>query len=52
MPRRAHLIRAVTHVRKALLAGYATSHDLGTEAMADVGVRNAVNRGLIPGPRI
>ena len=47
-------IRAVTHVRKALLAGYTTYRDLGTEAMgdADVGVRDAINRGLIPGPRI
>ena len=47
-------IRAVTHVRKALLAGYTTYRDLGTEAMADadVGVRDAINRGLIPGPRL
>ena len=47
-------IRAVTHVRRALLAGYTTYRDLGTEAMADadVGVRDAINRGLIPGPRI
>ncbi|MCJ1409592.1 hypothetical protein MMC19_003673 [Ptychographa xylographoides] len=47
-------IRAVNHVRTALLAGYTTYRDLGTEAMAndDVGVRDAINRGLIPGPRI
>ncbi|MCJ1387479.1 hypothetical protein MMC18_000322 [Xylographa bjoerkii] len=47
-------IRAVNHVRKALLAGYTTYRDLGTEAMADsdTGIRNAINRGLIPGPRI
>lgn len=47
-------IRAVNHVRKALLAGYTTYRDLGTEAMgdADIGVRDAINRGLIPGPRI
>ncbi|MCJ1374243.1 hypothetical protein MMC20_005475 [Loxospora ochrophaea] len=47
-------IRAVTHVRKALMAGYTTYRDLGTEAVgdADVGVRDAINRGLIPGPRI
>ncbi|MCJ1380847.1 hypothetical protein MMC17_003956 [Xylographa soralifera] len=47
-------IRAVNHVRKALLAGYTTYRDLGTEAMADsdTGIRDAINRGLIPGPRI
>ena len=47
-------IRAVNHVRTALLAGYCTYRDLGTEGMADsdAGVRDAINRGLIPGPRI
>jgi len=47
-------IRAVAHVRAALLAGYTTYRDLGTEGLgdSDIGVRDAVNRGLIPGPRI
>ncbi|MCJ1311707.1 hypothetical protein MMC25_005380 [Agyrium rufum] len=49
-------IRAVNHVRRALLAGYTTYRDLGTEGTyygnADVDVRNAINRGLIPGPRL
>ncbi|MCJ1415583.1 hypothetical protein MMC32_001915 [Xylographa parallela] len=47
-------IRAVNHVRRALLAGYTTYRDLGTEGMADsdTGIRDAINRGLIPGPRI
>ena len=47
-------IRAVNHCRIALLAGYTTYRDLGTEAVydADIGVRNAINRGLTPGPRL
>lgn len=47
-------IRAVNHLRAALLAGYTTYRDLGTESFgdADVHVRNAVNRGLTPGPRL
>ncbi|KAF2164604.1 hypothetical protein M409DRAFT_25000 [Zasmidium cellare ATCC 36951] len=47
-------IRATNHCRTALLAGYTTYRDLGTEGAqdADVHVRDAVNRGLIPGPRI
>ena len=48
------VIRATNHCRVALLAGYTTYRDLGTEGLqdADVGVRDAVNRGLIPGPRL
>lgn len=48
------IIRATNHCRAALLAGYTTYRDLGTEGAfdADVHIRNAVNRGLIPGPRI
>lgn len=48
------VIRATNHCRSALLAGYTTYRDLGTEGLqdADVHLRNAVNRGLIPGPRL
>ncbi|KAK5174797.1 uncharacterized protein LTR77_001880 [Saxophila tyrrhenica] len=48
------IIRATNHCRTALLAGYTTYRDLGTEGAgdADVHVRDAVNRGIIPGPRI
>jgi imidazolonepropionase-like amidohydrolase len=37
-----------------LMAGYTAERDLGTEGAgcADVAVRNAINRGLIPGPRM
>lgn len=48
------VIRATNHCRTALLAGYTTYRDLGTESAkdADVHVRDAINRGIIPGPRI
>jgi imidazolonepropionase-like amidohydrolase len=47
-------IRAVVQARATLEAGFTTIRDLGTEgaAFADVGLREAVERGLIPGPRI
>ncbi|GME31794.1 Amidohydrolase 1 [Neofusicoccum parvum] len=47
-------IRAVSHCRTALLAGYTTYRDLGSESMgdADANVRDAIARGLMPGPRL
>lgn len=47
-------IRASNHARAALLAGYTTYRDLGTEALgnADANLRDCINRGLTPGPRL
>lgn len=47
-------VRATNHVRHALLSGYTTYRDLGTEAMEnfDASLRDCVNRGLLPGPRL
>jgi imidazolonepropionase-like amidohydrolase len=46
--------RAVVHVRKTLMAGFTTERDLGTEGAgyADVGIKQAINQGIIPGPRM
>ncbi|MDO8678481.1 MAG: amidohydrolase family protein [Acidobacteriota bacterium] len=46
--------RAVNHARATLLAGVTTVRDLGTEgaAYADVGLRQAINEGIVPGPRM
>ncbi len=46
--------RATVHARKTLLAGFTTVRDLGTEGAdyADVGLKQAVDQGVIPGPRI
>jgi imidazolonepropionase-like amidohydrolase len=46
--------RAVNHARATLMAGVTTVRDLGTEGAqyADVGLRQAINEGIIPGPRM
>ena len=46
--------RAVNHVRNSLMAGVTTMRDLGSEGagFADVGVRDSINKGIIPGPRL
>jgi imidazolonepropionase-like amidohydrolase len=46
--------RAVNHARSTLLAGFTTVRDLGTEGAgyADVGLRDAINQGIVPGPRM
>ena len=46
--------RAVNHMRATLMAGFTTLRDLGTEGAgyADVGLKQAVNQGIIPGPRM
>jgi len=46
--------RAVNHARATIMAGVTTVRDLGTEgaAYADVGLRQAINEGIIPGPRM
>jgi imidazolonepropionase-like amidohydrolase len=46
--------RATNHLRNTLLAGFMTLRDLGTEGagFADVGLQQAVQQGIIPGPRL
>jgi imidazolonepropionase-like amidohydrolase len=46
--------RAVNHLRATLQAGFTTVRDLGTEGAgyADVELKQAVNQGIVPGPRI
>lgn len=46
--------RAVNHARATLMAGVTTVRDLGTEGAgyADVGLRQAINEGIVPGPRM
>ncbi len=46
--------RATVHARNTLLAGFTTVRDLGTEgaAYADVGIKQAIEQGIIPGPRM
>lgn len=46
--------RATNHLRSTLLAGFTSLRDLGTEGAgyADVGLKQAVQQGIIPGPRL
>jgi imidazolonepropionase-like amidohydrolase len=46
--------RATVALRETLMAGVTTIRDLGTEGAgyADVGLKMAVDRGVIPGPRM
>lgn len=46
--------RAVAQARATLLAGFTTERDLGTEGAgyADVGLKAAIDQGVVPGPRL
>ena len=46
--------RATVHARNTLMAGFTTVRDLGTEGAgyADVGLKAAIEKGVIPGPRM
>jgi len=46
--------RGVNHARATLMAGFTTLRDLGTEGAdyADVGLKEAIDQGIIPGPRL
>jgi imidazolonepropionase-like amidohydrolase len=46
--------RATVHAQKTLLAGFTTARDLGSEGAgyADVGLKQAIDQGIIPGPRL
>lgn len=46
--------RAVVHAERTLLAGITTVRDLGSEGAgyADVGLKRAIDEGVIPGPRM
>ncbi|UAK26744.1 metal-dependent hydrolase family protein [Sphingomonas nostoxanthinifaciens] len=46
--------RAVAAAHATLMAGFTTERDLGTEGAgyADVGLRDAIRQGIVPGPRM
>ncbi len=46
--------RAVAQARATLIAGFTSERDLGTEGAgyADVGLRDAIAAGIVPGPRM
>ncbi len=46
--------RGVAHAAATLRAGWTTTRDLGSEGAgyADVGLRDAIRKGVVPGPRL
>ncbi len=44
--------RSVGYAHKTLLAGFTTVRNLGDNYLVTVSLRNAVNQGLLPGPRV
>ncbi len=46
--------RATVHAKTDLLSGFTTLRDLGTEGagFADVGIKSAIEKGIVPGPRL
>jgi imidazolonepropionase-like amidohydrolase len=53
-PEALRVARAVNHARATLRAGFTTVRDLGTEgaSYSDVGLKRAIDEGIIPGPRM
>ena len=45
-------ILATVYARRLLEAGFTTVRDVGSSDSLDVGLRNAINKGVVPGPRM
>jgi imidazolonepropionase-like amidohydrolase len=45
-------IRGVANARKTLMAGFTAARNLGAGGFSDVSLRDAINDGRIPGPRL
>jgi imidazolonepropionase-like amidohydrolase len=45
-------IRGVVNARKTLMAGFTAARNLGSTGYASVSLRNAINEGRVPGPRL
>jgi imidazolonepropionase-like amidohydrolase len=53
-PQALRVARATVSARNTLMSGFTTIRDLGTEGAgyADVGIKQAIEQGIIPGPRM
>ena len=53
-PNELRAIRGAVHAEKNLMAGFTTVRELGTEGAgyADVAIKQAIEQGIIPGPRL
>jgi imidazolonepropionase-like amidohydrolase len=45
-------VRGVVNARKTLMAGFTVARNLGADGYSDVSLRDAINAGRIPGPRL
>jgi imidazolonepropionase-like amidohydrolase len=45
-------IRGVVNARKTLMAGFTSARNLGASGFADVSLRDAIDNGHVPGPRL
>ena len=47
-----YAVRAHIYTERTLMAGFTTCRDLGSDALIDVSLRNAINEDIIKGPRM
>ncbi|MGN2242837.1 amidohydrolase family protein [Frateuria sp. GZRR33] len=47
-----YAIRSTVYARRTLLAGFTTVRNLGDSANESIALRNAIDAGVVPGPRI
>lgn len=47
-----YAVQAPVFCKRTLLAGFTVCRDLGSDALIDISLRNAINKGSIEGPRI
>jgi imidazolonepropionase-like amidohydrolase len=47
-----YAVRSVANAQKTLLAGFTSVRDLGSPKGVSVALRNAIDQGIVPGPRI
>lgn len=45
-------IMATVYARRTLMAGFTTVRDVGADGFVDISLRDAINAGTIPGPRM
>lgn len=45
-------IAATVYARRTLMAGFTTVRDVGASGFVDVSLRDAINAGVVPGPRM
>ena len=46
------VVRSTVYARRTLMAGFTTVRNLGDDQNESVALRNAINAGVVPGPRI